>query len=92
MAGHRDHAAATVRADAAPLKRAKQPGIDCHATRSCGKAGASRTQNAGPPTFFTYVYMGSSFGVRESLFRAVHPDKPGGIIVERTGTRRREAS
>ena len=41
MAGHRDHAAAAVRADAAPLERAKQPGIDGHAPRPGRKAGPS---------------------------------------------------
>ena len=46
------------------------------------------------PTFFTFVYMGSSFGVRESLFPAADPDEPGGIIVERmarAGARLHEA-
>jgi outer membrane protein assembly factor BamB len=56
------------------------------------KAGASRTGNAGTPTFFTYVYMGSSYGVRESPVQAADPDTPAGIIVERMGTRRGEAS
>jgi hypothetical protein len=38
------------------------------------------------------VYMGSSVGARESPFEVAGLDKPGGIIVERTGTRCGEAS
>ena len=78
MTRHRDHAAAAVRADTAPLQRAKQPGIDRHAPWPGRKGDASSTRSAGTPMFFTYVYMGSSFGVPESLFQAADPGKPGG--------------
>jgi len=93
MAGHRDHAAAAVRADTAPPQRAEQSGIDRrHAPRPGRKADARSPRIAGTPTFFTYEYMGSSFEAREALLQAADPAQSGRIIVEHAVGRGAEAS